>query len=321
MSYNSSMEKQIKPIVIISGCLLGQNIRHDGGHQREQWVIDVLSKFVDFHPVCPEMAMGLGSPRDTLRIVERGEGDLRLLENKSGRDLTLEIVETSKKLIAQFPKAHGIILAKKSPSCGYRTTKIYDEKSGRQLRKEHGFFAKSVLEHLPNFPIIDSGLLHDPLLKELFVRNIYCYFELSKIGETTSEVQKFHQRFKYMLMEHDPKCVATLGQIAANSLKLKDVKDEYAREFMKIVIHQKPTIKKRVNVFFHLYGYFKNDLSKTEKDHVIGQIESFSRGETSYLSVLDLFCFLVSSKDKEYLKGQVLLGPYPKELKLLKLID
>ncbi|EQC43793.1 DUF523 and DUF1722 domain-containing protein [Bacteriovorax sp. Seq25_V] len=315
------MNTKNRPKIVISGCLLGQNIRHDGGHQRDVWITDILSKFVDFHPVCPEMTMGLGTPRETLRVVEGGDGQLKLLENKSGRDLTMEIEESSRKIIAAFPEADGIILAKKSPSCGYRTTKIYDEKSGRQLRKAHGFFAQSVMDSFANFPIIDSGLLHDPLLKELFVRNIYCHFELKKIGVSTAEVQKFHQRFKYMLMEHDPKSVAKLGTIAANSLKSKDVKNDYAIEFMNTIMSSKPTLKKRANVFYHIYGYFKTDLNKDEKDHVLNKIEDYTRGETSYLSLLELFSFLVSSKNKEYLKEQVLLGLYPKELKLLKLID
>lgn len=314
--------KSLKPNILISACLLGEKVRHDGGHKLDRWLSDELSQFVNFIPICPEVAMGLGTPRATLRLVSDHDISYKkMVESESGKDVTELYHKTAEKILESLPEIHGAILTHKSPSCGVKTTKIYHEKSGMIIKKGNGLFADSLAHSHLMIPIIDSGLICDPLLKENFFRKVFCLFEFSKIKDKSADIQDFHQRFKYFLMEHDPKSVAKLGNIAANRDRLSHVKASYSEVLKETLLHKGPSYKKRLNVFYHLLGYFKNDLSSIEKKHITDKFEDYRNNRTSYLSILELFRFLVTSKSKEYLSNQVLLGPYPDQLKLLKLID
>ena len=62
----------------VSACLVGQPVRYDGGHKRDNFVADLLAIQARLVPVCPEVELGLGTPRETLRLIRR-LGDVRLV--------------------------------------------------------------------------------------------------------------------------------------------------------------------------------------------------------------------------------------------------
>lgn len=310
-----------KPLILISSCLLGNNVRFDGGHKRDNWVINELAKFVDFIAICPEVQMGLGTPRATLRIIEDSRGIKRLVRNRDDDDLTSLIIKTSQDIIEGLPNIDGVILTHKSPSCGVKTTKVYDESSGRQLRKENGFFTNELIKRFGNIPIIDSGLINDDFLKENFIRSLFCLYRFKQVEPSVGAIQSFHKDLKYLLMEYNQLAVSELGAIAANSNKKLDpeeLKKIYFEKLSEVLIQNSPSVKKRVNVFSHLFGYFKKDLSCEEKNHILERIKKYSLGHISYSSLVELFSLMVVMKKKEYLCNQILLSPFPKELMQLK---
>ena len=71
----------------ISSCLLGEAVRFDGGHKRDPFLTETFGRFVEWVPVCPEVECGLGTPRESMRLVRVGD-DIRLLTVKTGIDRT-----------------------------------------------------------------------------------------------------------------------------------------------------------------------------------------------------------------------------------------
>ncbi len=308
-----------KPKIGVSACLLGENVRYDGGHFRDKWVSNHLAPHVDFHPVCPEMMMGLGSPREILRvIVDNDSGETSLIETKSKIDHTQSINEASKKILSSMPELDGFILARKSPSCGVITAKHYNSKTGYADGKGAGLFAAQVLDSNFNFPTIDSGLLFETEYKDLFVKQVYAHFELRKLEAKTSEIQRFHSEYKYLLMEHHPALVKELGKLASKSDDEEKQKQDYMKTFMETIKNHRPTKKKRVNVYQHLLGYFKKDLSAKEKENLLEKMEAYRQHKISYQTLLEVMDFLIDGhlddRAKVYLKHQKLFKPYPEDL-------
>ena len=65
----------------ISTCLLGKEVRHDGGHKHSRYCTEVLSRYFEFRSLCPELEAGLGVPRPAIHLRESDDG-LRLVEVK-----------------------------------------------------------------------------------------------------------------------------------------------------------------------------------------------------------------------------------------------
>ncbi len=308
--------KRERPLIGISACLLGENVRFDGGHFMDKFVARHLIKHVDFYPICPEMMMGLGSPREIMRVVFDPEtGQKKLVETKSGRDHTQKIKEASSKIIDSLPSdLDGFILARKSPSCGVITAKQYDLKSGIAQKKGAGLFADALISHGLDIPIIDSGLLYEDIYKDLFLKQVFAHFNL-KQREKTSEIQDFHMKYKYLIMEHDPKSVKALGKLAANNNKEDGLNLRYRAQLMWALKNNRPTIGKRVNVFMHLLGYFKGEFSETEKAIMLQRIEDYRNRLISYRTLVEVFEVFAKGRQQPYLKEQMLFAPYPRELR------
>ena len=75
------------PRLGISQCLLGEQVRYDGGHKRDRFLTDTLSQFVEWIPICPEVESGLGTPREAMRLVGTPEAP-RLMTIKTQNDHT-----------------------------------------------------------------------------------------------------------------------------------------------------------------------------------------------------------------------------------------
>ena len=309
----------LKPKIGISACLLGENVRYDGGHFKDKWAANHLAPHVDYYPICPEMMMGLGSPREIMRVIYDEEtGKRTLIESKSKVDHTERIKEASSKIIESLPELDGFILARKSPSCGVITAKQYNSRTGHADKKGAGLFAFDLLQMNYDFPVADSGLLYDIEHKDLFMKQIFAHCALRHLDEKTAELQKFHQEYKYLLMEHHPALVKNLGQIASQAEDQHEQKEAYKRAFMDILKNHRPNKKKRANVYQHLLGYFKKDLNSKEKENLLEKMHAYRKHQISYQTLLELLDFLIDGHDdqraKIYLKEQKLFRPYPIEL-------
>src|SRR5688572_12596174 len=142
-----------RPRIGISACLLGDPVRFDGGHKRDPFLTDVLAPHVQFVRVCPEVEVGMGTPRETLRLVRAEDATVRMVTTRTGIDHTAAMVAWSKSRLSELDRADlsGYILKKDSPSCGMERVKVFGE-SGMPERNGRGIFAAALLARFPNLP-------------------------------------------------------------------------------------------------------------------------------------------------------------------------
>lgn len=305
--------------IAVSACLLGENVRFDGGHKKFHFIVDELSRYASFVPFCPEH-IAFGSPRESIRMVEM-EGKFHIISNKTHSDLTDTLEDYSKQELKRIKDENidGIILKSKSPTCGLGSSKVYLE-NGFANGKDDGVFARLCREEYGYFPIEEEGRLNDPWLRENFVMQLFAYkaFEDFKASDPQmKDLVKFHQTNKFLLASKDEALYRKLGQIVANHEKkaYEEVLKEYEHNFKK-AISAKSSIKKTRNVLEHMAGFVKNFLSKEEKELLHEQIRDYANKIIpAIVPILTLKLYATKYKI-DYLLEQTFLNPYPKDLAL-----
>jgi len=304
----------------ISRCLLGDEVRFDGGHKRDDFLTDVFGGYVEWVPVCPEVEAGLGTPREAMRLVGHPQ-DPRLVTIKSGTDHTraLEIITTNRIEELKNLAISGYVFKKGSPSCGIEGVRIYNE-HGKLSRNGVGLFARAFIEQFPLIPVEEEGRLRDPTLRENFIERVFCYRrwqDLVQSGVTKQALVRFHTIHKYLLLAHHPQQCEVLGRLIgqAHQHRPKELARRYGELFMK-ALAVKATVRKHVNVLQHILGYFKEQLGAHEKADLLGVIGDYHHGLTPLIVPLTLIKHYVQIFDVGYILDQVYLNPHPKELML-----
>jgi uncharacterized protein YbgA (DUF1722 family)/uncharacterized protein YbbK (DUF523 family) len=310
-----------KPIRIgISSCLLGQEVRFDGGHKHDGYLTGTLGQYFEWFPVCPEVEVGLGTPRETIRLVHLGEGP-RTVTAKTNVDLTDRMRRFAKQRVASLNKENlsGYIFKKGSPSCGMERVKIYQLK-GPAKRVGTGIFAAEFIKRCPNLPIEEEGRLCDPRLRENWVERVFAYHAMQQLWKRRWHVGNlvdFHTRYKFVLLTHDERKYRELGRLvaAAKSVPRSDLRKEYEATFM-AALKRVATTRKNANVLQHMLGFFSKELDAASRQELVSHIEDYRRGLVPLVVPVTLIRHYVRLLDIEYLGDQIYLNPHPKELAL-----
>ena len=304
----------------ISRCLLGEEVRFDEGQKRDTFLTEVLGRYVEWVPVCPEVEAGLGIPREAMRLVGDPQ-DPRLVTIKSGTDHTraLETMTTNRIEKLKELDLSGYVFKKGSPSCGIERVRIYNE-HGKPSRTGVGLFARAFIEQFPLIPVEEEGRLCDPTLRENFIERVFCYRrwrDLVQSGVTRQALVQFHTIHKYLLLAHHPQQCEVLGRLIgqAHQHRPKELAHRYGKLFMK-ALAVKATVRKHVNVLQHILGYFKERLGAHEKAELLGMIGDYHHGLTPLIVPLTLIRHYAQIFDVSYLLDQVYLNPHPKEIML-----
>jgi uncharacterized protein YbgA (DUF1722 family)/uncharacterized protein YbbK (DUF523 family) len=304
----------------ISTCLLGENVRYDGGHKLDRFLTDTLGQYVDYVPVCPEVECGLPVPRESMHL----EGDPespRLVTQRTRQDMTERMVSWAKKRVVELEKEglYGFIFKSDSPSSGMERVRVYNKK-GMPVKKGIGMFARIFMEHYPLLPVEDEGRLHDPKLRENFVERIFTlkrWREVLAKKESRGTLVDFHTQHKLLILSHSPKHYQIMGKLVAQAkeIPLKDFFQQYQTILMEALL-LKTTPKKNANVLMHMMGYFKEQLSFDEKQELLEVIDHYRKEDIPLIVPMTLINHYVRKYDQPYLKEQVYLNPHPLELQL-----
>jgi len=307
----------------VSACLLGEQIRYDKTAQHDRFITDKLGKYALFVPFCPEH-LAFGTPRETIRIVLEEERK-KVITVFSKNDVTQAMNEAVEHELhkIQSEEICGIILKSKSPSCGLGSAKYYTEKMSEG--KKDGLFAFTCKAHFVDFPIEEEARLIDPCLRENFVMQLFAYedaLQLQKNIKTMQELVSFHTAYKFLLQSKHEANYRILGKIVANHDKksLQEITQMYLALFKKTIAY-KGSIGKTVNVLQHMVGFFKKELTSSEKEELHMQIEEFRDEIIPLISVMSTIEFLAKKYNTTYLLGQKFLNPYPKDLSLRSMIQ
>lgn len=310
-----------KPIRLgISSCLLGQEVRWDGGHKRDRFLTDSMGPFVEWVPVCPEEEIGFGIPREPIRLVGDVESP-RLVGRNSGDDVTSRMRSYARKKARELSALElcGYVLKKDSPSCGMERVKVHAG-SGPGVRKGVGLFARFLMQALPMLPVEEEGRLNDPRLRENFIERVFCYrrwMDFVADRWSVGDLVGFHTDHKLMLMAHSPEHYRTMGRLVAGAkgMKKSALESIYVTAFME-ALSRIATVRKNTNVLYHTMGYFRKLLPEDERKEMIETIESYHEELVPLIVPITLLRHHVRRFGEPYLSRQVWLNPHPRELML-----
>jgi uncharacterized protein YbgA (DUF1722 family)/uncharacterized protein YbbK (DUF523 family) len=304
----------------ISTCLLGENVRYDGGHKLDRFLTDTLGQFVEYVPVCPEVECGLPIPRESMHL--EGDPDSpRLVTSRTKQDMTNRMISWAKRRVVELEKDGlcGFIFKSDSPSSGMERIKVYNEK-GMPVKKGVGMFARIFMEHFTLLPVEEDGRLHDPKLRENFIERIFTlkrWREVLAQKESRGNLVDFHTQHKLLILSHSPKHYQIMGKLVAKAkeIPIKEHYQQYQTILME-ALQLKTTPKKNANVLQHMMGYFREQLSSDEKQELLEVIEHYRQEYIPLIVPIALIQHYVRKYGQPYLKQQVYLNPHPLELQL-----
>jgi uncharacterized protein YbgA (DUF1722 family)/uncharacterized protein YbbK (DUF523 family) len=309
-----------KPKIAISACLMGDEVRYNGGHKESRLCSRVLTDYFDFITVCPEVSIGLGIPREPIRLVGNPYQPEAVGTIDREINVTGPLAEYGRKMAAELSDICGYIFMQKSPSCGLERVKVYNPHGAPVDGGGRGIYAQAFCAQHPNLPVEEDGRLNDPVLRENFLTRVFAYSawqHLLKEGLSRRGLTDFHSRYKYLLMAHNPVQYKALGNLLGNMGKTdaETLGPQYFSELMS-ALKKCATRRTHTNVLQHLCGYLKKTLSaddKQEVQHVIGQ---YRQGIVPLVVPLTLLKHHFRQHPDPYIAQQVYLQPHPENLSL-----
>ena len=304
----------------VSSCLLGEKVRYDGGHKLDPYLTEILGRYVEWVPVCPEVEYGLPVPREAMRLT--GDPDApRLLTARTGVDHTAGMLQWAGIRLQALENEElcGFIFKSRSPSSGMKGVKVYPP-SKIPTHRGVGIFARAFMERFRLMPTEEDGRLHDPTLRENFIERIFVFKrwkEFQKSGGSTRALIDFHAHHKLLILSHSPKHYTALGRLVAHTVDYRQ--EELHAAYLQTLMEGLKLIatpKKNANVMQHLMGYFKRRLSADEKQELLEVIEQYRNGLIPLIVPIVLLGHYVRKYRELYLARQHYLNPHPAELML-----
>lgn len=317
---SNALDKKIT--IGISSCLLGDKVRFDGGHKRFHFAVDELSNYFEYRQICPEMSIGLSTPRPALRLVKSKQNGVRLkYSNGQEGDLTENMERFSAEYLSKVSNLSGYIVCKNSPSCGLERVRVYDSTGNGNKKSGIGLFTKQLIKIMPWLPIEEDGRLSDPHIRENFIIRVFALHELNELRENSfnrHSLIDFHARYKLLLLAHSQPLYRELGRFVSNNKEWESIDsyfNEYRNKFMNLLQHQ-ATRSNHTNVLMHIQGYFKSHLTSNQRRALSKLILEYRQGIQPLLAPLTLIIHYLSEYPDSYLDSQKYFNPYPKALSL-----
>ncbi|GAA4575506.1 YbgA family protein [Planotetraspora kaengkrachanensis] len=317
----------VRPRVAVSSCLLGEPVRFNGGHSRDRFLTGALSEHVDWVPICPEMEIGLGTPRETIRL-ERSAGGPRLMTRTSRVDLTDRMASFAESRAAGLD-VDGYVFKSKSPSCGLHGIPIHaggagtPDAGGARVgadRRNRGLYAGIVVGVHPLLAAEDEGRLHDAVLREAFVERIFAVARLRELlsGEWRArDLVAFHAAHKMQLLAHAPETYRGLGRLvaAAGSRPRDALAAEYGHTF-RTALAARASVGRNANVLEHCLGMVGAHLGRVRRADVLEVIGAYRAGKVALNVPVTLLRHHAKGEGVTYVCGQTYFRPYPDDLGL-----
>jgi uncharacterized protein YbbK (DUF523 family)/uncharacterized protein YbgA (DUF1722 family) len=317
MSYEERINN-VKPVVVVSRCLGFEGCRYNG-QMDSCHLVEKLKNYVDFITVCPEIQIGLETPREAIRLVREDEAfPIKLLQHKTNRELSREMMEFGEEFLLSLPKVDGFILKSRSPSCGIKEVKVYKGiEKGSSSVKGKGLFADIVLKKFYNLPIEDEGRVKNYNIRQHFLTKLYLMknFRVIKESMLIEDLVEFHRTNKLLLMSYNQKVLKILGEVlgANGELSEEKVYEEYEKN-LALALNKLPRYTSNINVLTRSMGYFSDKLEHREKEFILDTIEKYRLSKVPFSVPLYVIKSNAIRFDEKNLINQSFFEPYPMEL-------
>lgn len=305
-----------KPVVFSSKCLGFAHCRYNGLTIESQFV-DMLKPYVEFKTVCPEVEIGLGIPREPIRLV-KVKDDLKLIQPATNLDCTVKMKDFAQQFLSSIGEVDGFILKSRSPSCGIKDVKVYPAaEKAAVIGKTAGFFGDLVLKQFPHLPVEDEARINDFRIRENFFTRIFLNADFRRVKKTGSmkELVRFHSDNKFMIMAYHQGQMRKLGQITANheNRPVDEVVRLYGDE-LAIAASKMPRYTSNINVLMHALGYFSDKLKTAEKSYFIETLNKYRSSKVPLSVPLNIIRSFIVRFEEPYLSRQSFFEPFPENL-------
>ncbi len=311
-----NMHEFSRPRLVVSKCIGFAHCRYNGDMISSSLVQD-LTDYVDFITVCPEVEIGLGIPRDPVRIVRKGDKD-HLVQPATGKDFSGEMRDFAISFLSSLPEVDGFILKNRSPTSGIKDAKIYpDIKSPAPIAKGAGFFGREVLRLFPDHPVEDEGRIRNPRIREHFLTCIFTLADFRRIqaSQDLKELVEYHTKNKYLLMTHNQGLTRKMGNLIAHQQEVK--RPELFRQYQNLLfkaLKRAPRYTAQINVLLHALGRFSDQLEPDEKAFFLDALGRYHEGTSTICIPKSILRSWIVRFHDEFLEKQTFFAPYPEAL-------
>lgn len=309
-----------KPKLGVSACLMGVEVRYNGGHKLSDLCTQALHEYFEFIPACPEVAIGLGIPRETIRLVGDPGQPQAVGTVSAGLNVTRELAEYGEYMARQMDDISGYIFMQKSPSCGLERVKVYRDNGAPFETGGRGIYAQAFCARHPDLPVEEDGRLNDPVLRENFITRVYAYAAWQRLleeGLSRRALTDFHSRYKYQLMACDVQQYRALGRLLG-SMGRSDPAEVGPRYFSQLMqaLKKCATRGSHTNVLQHLAGYLKQSVDADARQELHDLILQYHQGIVPLIVPLTLLKHHFRQHPDPYVALQVYMQPHPEPLSL-----
>lgn len=310
-----------KPRIAISACLMGAEVRYNGGHKASRLCNEVLQQYFEFVPVCPEVAIGLGIPRAPIRLTGDPADPHAVASHDAALDLSGPLRAYGQQMATDLSDICGYIFMHKSPSCGLERVKVYQANGYPAREGGRGLYAAAFCQQRPDLPVEEDGRLCDPVLRENFITRVYAYADWQRLqaeGLSRGALVAFHARYKYQLMANNPQHYKTLGKLLGSMTREDDPQTLGPRYFSQLMqaLRRCASRGNHSNVLLHLSGYLRHTLSQGDRQEIRQLINQYHAGIIPLVVPLTLLKHHLRSHPDPYVLQQVYLQPHPESLSL-----
>ena len=303
----------------ISSCLLGEEVRYDGGHKLDRYVTGVLGRWFEYVPFCPEALAGLGVPRPPIRLVGDPAAPRAVRVGDDSIEVTEALATTAHRVVPQVARLRGYIFKRASPSCGMERVKVY-QAPGKSPRMGRGIFARAVMDAYPLLPCEEEGRLNDPALRESFVERVFALDRWRRTmaeGFAPARLVAFHTRHKLLLLSHSEVHYRAAGRVVADAGRRDRaaLADEYLGTFME-GMRRRATRRRHANVLQHLAGYLKRRIGSGDRQALAALIDEYRTGAVPLVVPIRFLRHHFRHAPDRYVEMQHYLAPCPDALGL-----
>lgn len=294
--------------VAASECLTGARVRYDGDHKREALPHAALDGLYVLRAICPEVGIGLGVPRDPIRLVgDPGAPRARVVSEKAGspKDVTAALRAYADSQLPVLDEVDGYVFMQSSPSCGLSGVKL----SGGS-GKGRGVYARQVLVVRPALPVAEAWQLFDPTRCANFVMRTFVYAHWRRMraqGMTAAKLIAFHTASKYLVMAHDVEAYRRMGILLSNlSEGLENVVGRYIADLLG-TLSRSASRAGHTNALAHLQGYVSSGVGASKE--LADLIEAYRRGRVPLSEPMSLLRQRLLESGATYALNQTYLNP------------
>jgi uncharacterized protein YbbK (DUF523 family)/uncharacterized protein YbgA (DUF1722 family) len=299
----------------ISACLLGERVRWDGGEKRDAFLVERLGRFVEYVPVCPEVELGLGVPREPIDLVRVG-GAIRLV-GRSGADHTERMRAFAERRLDELAALDlaGFVLKRGSPSCGVERVRVRGAGGGDDGR---GLFAAALMARMPLLPVEEEGRLGEPARRESFLERVFVSRRLRELFRPRwrrDALAAFHEAAELLLGAHAPSAWRALGRLVGEAERLP--RAALAARYTAGVLGalaRPATAEGHARVLRRAAAALRGGLARDEQRALAEAIEAFRRGQAPRRRPLAILREHACMHEDARMREQIYLSPYPEEL-------